>query len=99
VFQNIAALRQLKPEFVLILSAGHVYHMDYRKLLRYHAETNADLTIATVEHSLTAAQQFGVVEVNSENRVVGFQEKPLNPRSVPSRPASALRIQHGVVRK
>jgi glucose-1-phosphate adenylyltransferase len=95
VFQNIAALRQLKPEVVLILSGDQVYHMDYRELLRYHAETNADLTISTVEHPLTAARQFGVVEVNRESRVVGFQEKPSNPRSVPSRPASAL-ISMGV---
>jgi len=64
VFQNIAALRQRGPEFVLILSADQVYHMDYRELLRYHAETNADLTIATVEHSLSAAKHFGVVVVS-----------------------------------
>jgi len=95
VFQNIAALRRREPEFVLILSADQVYHMDYRELLRYHAETNADLTIATVEHSLTSAKHFGVVEVDSEHRVVGFQEKPSNPRSVPSRPAAAL-ISMGV---
>jgi glucose-1-phosphate adenylyltransferase len=69
--------------------------MDYRDLLRYHAATNADLTIATVEHSLTAAKHFGVVEVDSEQNVVGFEEKPSNPRSVPSRPAGVL-INMGV---
>jgi glucose-1-phosphate adenylyltransferase len=90
VFQNIAMLPPHRPEAVLILSADHVYDMDYREILRYHAETNADLTIATVEQSLAAARQFGVVEVDSEHRVVGFQEKPLHPRSLPSRPASAL---------
>jgi glucose-1-phosphate adenylyltransferase len=95
VFQNIGALRKGGPEFVLILSADHVYHMDYRELLRYHAAANADLTIATVEHSLTAAKQFGVVEVDSEHRIVGFQEKPSNPRSAPSRPTRAL-ISMGV---
>lgn len=95
VFQNIGVLRCREPEFVLILSADQVYQMDYRELLRYHLETNADLTIATVEHSLTAAKHFGVVEVDSEHTVVGFQEKPANPRSVPSRPAAAL-ISMGV---
>jgi glucose-1-phosphate adenylyltransferase len=95
VFQNIAALRRSGPEFVLILSADQVYHMDYSVLCRYHAETDADLTIATVEQSLTAARHFGVVEVDSKLRVVGFQEKPLSPRSVPSRPAGAL-ISMGV---
>ena len=72
VFQNIAALRHSGPEFVLILSGDQVYHMDYRELLRYHAETNADLTIATVEQSLTAAKHFGVVETDREHKVVGF---------------------------
>jgi glucose-1-phosphate adenylyltransferase len=95
VFQNIAELRHSGPEFVLILSADQVYHMDYRELLRYHAGTNADLTIATVEHRLAAAKHFGVVEVDRERRVAGFQEKPSNPRSVPSRPARAL-ISMGV---
>jgi glucose-1-phosphate adenylyltransferase len=95
VFQNIAALRHRGPEFVLILSSDQVYHMDYRELLRYHAETDADMTIATVEHSLAAAKHFGVVEVGSEQRVVGFQEKPSKPRSAPSRPAGAL-ISMGV---
>jgi glucose-1-phosphate adenylyltransferase len=90
VFQNVAALPPHGPDFVLILSADHVYQMDYRELLRYHAETNADLTIATVEHSLTEAKQCGVIEVDSEHRVIGFQEKPSNPRSAPSHPASAL---------
>jgi glucose-1-phosphate adenylyltransferase len=90
VFQNIGALRQGGTEFVLILSGDQVYHMDYRKLLRYHAETNADLTIATVEHSLTAAQHFGVVETDRVHGVVGFQEKPSDPRSMPSHPARAL---------
>lgn len=95
VFQNIPTLRKGQPKFVLILSGDQVYQMDYRELLRHHAETHADLTIATVEHPLTAAKHFGVVEVDTEHRVVGFQEKPPTPRSVPSRPDGAL-ISMGV---
>ena len=95
VFQNIGAFQNDGPEFVLILSGDHVYHMDYRWLLRSHAETDADLTIATVEHRLTDAAHFGVVEVDTESRVIGFQEKPPIPRAIPSRPAAAL-ISMGV---
>ena len=95
VFQNIGAFQNDGPEFVLILSGDHVYQMDYRSLLRSHAETDADLTIATVEHRLTDAAHFGVVEVDTESRVIGFQEKPPIPRPIPSRPAAAL-ISMGV---
>jgi glucose-1-phosphate adenylyltransferase len=95
VFQNIGAFQNDGPDFVLILSGDHIYHMDYRSLLRSHAETDADLTIATVEHRLTDAAHFGVVEVDTESRVIGFQEKPSNPRPIPSRPAAAL-ISMGV---
>jgi glucose-1-phosphate adenylyltransferase len=90
VFQYIGALRQGGPDFVLILSGDHVYSMDYHALLRDHAETGADLTIATVEHDLRKATHFGVVEVDTECKVIGFQEKPPIPRPIPSRPASAL---------
>lgn len=95
VFQNSALLGDRGMEIVLILSADQVCHMDYRKLLRYHADTNADLTIATVDQSVTVAKEFGVVELDSEQRVAGLQEKPSNPRFVPSRHARA-RISMGV---
>ena len=62
VFQNSHLLQDNDVEYVLVLSGDHVYHMDYRDLLRQHVDTDADLTIATVEHSLREASQFGVVE-------------------------------------
>jgi glucose-1-phosphate adenylyltransferase len=90
VFQNLAALRQGTNEPVLILSADQVYQMDYRELLAFHASTDADLTICTVEHSLDTAKNFGVVEVDNAYRVVGFQEKPSIPRPFARSPAGAL---------
>jgi glucose-1-phosphate adenylyltransferase len=90
VFQNIDELRLRGSDVVLILSADQVYHMDYRELLSHHALTNADVTIGTVQQSLTAAKRFGVVEVNSGHKVVGFQEKPLNPIPSPSCSSWAL---------
>ena len=90
VFQNMAALRKSADDLVLILSADQVYQMDYRELLAFHSSTDADVTIGTVEHSLTAAKQCGVVEVDSAHRVVGFQEKPSVPTPLPRSPARAL---------
>ncbi|HLH32434.1 MAG TPA: sugar phosphate nucleotidyltransferase [Terriglobia bacterium] len=89
VFQN-AELLDSDSEFVLVLSGDHIYQMDYRELLRRHVETNADLSIATVEHPIRQASQFGVVEVDATFRVTGFEEKPPNPRSLPNEPSRAL---------
>ena len=90
VFQNMGVLASEKPDFVLILAGDHVYDMDYRDIIQHHAETNADLTLATVEHPLEDASHFGVVEVDREFKVIGFQEKPREPRTLPWRPAMAL---------
>jgi glucose-1-phosphate adenylyltransferase len=88
VFQNAELLDD--AEFVLVLSGDHIYHMDYGDLVRQHIQMNADLTIATVEHPVRDASNFGVVEVDANFRVTGFEEKPENPRSLPSDPSMAL---------
>ena len=95
VFQNLPVIQSEEPEFVLILSGDHVYHMDYRDLIQRHLETNADLTIANVEHPAKDASPFGVVEASADFRVTGFAEKPRNPRSLPGKPTMAL-ISMGV---
>jgi glucose-1-phosphate adenylyltransferase len=89
VFQN-ADLLHAATEFVLVLSGDHIYQMDYRDLLRQHVETNADLTIATVEYPLREASRFGVVQVDENFRVTGFEEKPASPRPLPSDPSMSL---------
>lgn len=95
VFQNLPVIQWNESENVLILSGDHVYQMDYRELLAQHVETNADVTIATIEHPLKDASHFGVVEVNRDFKVTGFEEKPVKPRSLPLRPERAL-ISMGV---
>jgi glucose-1-phosphate adenylyltransferase len=94
VFQNMNLLHA-GSEFVLVLSADHIYQMDYRELLRRHVETNADLTIATVKYPVRQASHFGVVQVNEDFRVTGFDEKPVKPSRLPSDPSMSL-ISMGV---
>jgi len=94
IFQNAGLLND-DSEFVLILSGDHIYQMDYRDLLRQHLQTNAEVMIATVEHPLEQASQFGVVEVDATFRVTGFEEKPAKPRALPAKPSHAL-ISMGV---
>lgn len=88
VYQNLLCLEN--AQHVLILAGDHVYQMDYQKLIRRHLDTNADLTVSTVQFPLNQANNFGVVEVNKDGRVKRFVEKPAAPRPMLQRPASAL---------
>jgi glucose-1-phosphate adenylyltransferase len=76
VRQNLYLVRRELPSQVLILSGDHVYKMDYSIFKRYHEEKDADVTVAVIEMELEASRSYGVVEVNLEGRIVGFQEKP-----------------------
>ena len=83
VLQNLLLLEQHPCDFVLILSADHVYRMDYRDLLRFHIASRAEATIATVDQPQESSTEVGVLDVDDSNRVVGFEEKPQHPK--PSR--------------
>src|SRR5262249_30569644 len=74
---NVRLVQEHQCRFALVVSADHVYKMDYRNLLSFHASTGAEVTIATVEHPKECASEMGVLEMNNE-RVVGFREKPGN---------------------
>lgn len=80
IFQNIRFIDTYNPEYVLILSGDHIYKMDYSKMLAYHKKNNSDATIAVLEVPIEEAFQFGIMNTNEENRIVGFQEKPENPK-------------------
>src|SRR5437016_14672452 len=73
VFQNMSLIEKERPEFVLIIAADHIYKMDYTNLLRRHADSGADLTVAAVEYPRRMARAFGVLQVNSRNEVIAFE--------------------------
>lgn len=81
IYENIDFIDELDPEYVLILSGDHIYKMDYRQLLKAHKEKNADVSIAVMEVPWEEASRFGIVNVNEENRIVEFDEKPKNPKN------------------
>ncbi|HWA93356.1 MAG TPA: glucose-1-phosphate adenylyltransferase [Terracidiphilus sp.] len=76
VYQNIYSIGSEQPKYVIILSGDHIYKMDYSRMLDYHQEKKADVTIATIPISPDEVKHFGVVEVAPGGEVVGFQEKP-----------------------
>ncbi|NLN92465.1 MAG: glucose-1-phosphate adenylyltransferase [Candidatus Hydrogenedens sp.] len=90
LYQNLYSINQADPKHVLVLSGDHIYKMNYQKMFRQHLETGADLTIGAIETPLTEASRFGVFEVDINNRVTGFEEKPASPQSIPGNPSAAL---------
>lgn len=76
VYQNIYSIGSEQPRHVLILSGDHIYKMNYGRMLQQHNDSGADVTLATIQIDLDEVQRFGVVDVHSDNRVVGFEEKP-----------------------
>ncbi len=90
VYQNIYAIEKERPDYVVILAGDHIYKMDYAQLVAAHKEKNADLTIAALPVSIAEATQFGVMQVDGTDRIIGFEEKPAKPKPMPSDPNRAL---------
>jgi glucose-1-phosphate adenylyltransferase len=90
VYQNLYLLQTDRPKRVVILSGDHVYKMDYAKLLRFHDARKAAATVAAIEVPTDQAHAFGNLEVDEDQRIRAFVEKPHDPPSMPGRPGSAL---------
>ncbi len=86
IFQNLNLLDVRKPKYVLIVSADHIYRMDYMRMLSYHIQNKADLTIAALEVPKEEATDFGVMSTDDSGRIVEFQEKPKDPKTIPGKP-------------
>ncbi len=81
VFQNISFIEKYKPDYVLILSGDHIYNMDYEKMIKFHIEKKADLTIAVQEVSIKEAHRFGIAVTDKNAQIIEFQEKPEKPKN------------------
>ena len=90
IYQNLDIIRNHNPEFVLILAGDHIYKMDYGAMLAAHVEKEADVTVGCIEVPIERANAFGVMEVDEEERVLSFEEKPSQPKPKPGRTDAAL---------
>ena len=90
IYQNIYLLEREKPDYVLILSGDHIYRMDYSTLLVLHSRRNARLTLGAVVVPKEEAHDFGILEVDDHGWVIGFEEKPSDPKTIPGRPDLCL---------
>jgi len=82
VYQHLNFIDLYNPEYVLILSGDHIYKMDYSLMLDQHIQTKADLTIASITVNPLDAKRFGIIEVDQNNKIVKFVEKPQKPKSL-----------------
>lgn len=90
IFQNIRFIEQQDPEHVCIFGSDHIYKMDIRQMLCFHKENKAKLTVSAIRMPIQEATQFGVIEIDEHNRMIGFEEKPSFPKPIPGQPDWAL---------
>ncbi|MBI4496187.1 MAG: glucose-1-phosphate adenylyltransferase [Deltaproteobacteria bacterium] len=86
IYQNVYVLQMDRPDLVVILSGDHIYKMNYREMIDTHLARKADLTAGVIEMDKALSPNFGVLEVDENYRIVGFEEKPRIPRTIPGHP-------------
>ncbi|MBW7874813.1 MAG: glucose-1-phosphate adenylyltransferase [Candidatus Cloacimonetes bacterium] len=90
IFQNMNLIRERNPHVVAIFGGDHIYKMDVSAMVRYHHDKSADCTIAAIAVPIEEASAFGVLQIDSDWRIIGFEEKPKNPTPLPNDPTMAL---------
>ena len=91
VFQNLTHINDENPTQVCVFGGDHIYRMDISQMMRFHKSNNADLTISATPIPISEASEFGIIEVDENWRLTGFQEKPqTTPKSIPNRPDMCL---------
>lgn len=89
VFQNVNLIYDYNPELVLVFGADHIYRMDIRKMIDFHLKCEASVTVAARPVPIHQASSFGVIVIDKEKRITGFQEKPEKPVPMPDNPERA----------
>ena len=81
IYQNLPYIESMDAEYILILSGDHVYKMNYEKMLSFHKEKKAALTIAVIEVPWEEASRFGIMNTDADMYITEFAEKPKEPKS------------------
>lgn len=84
IYQNLSRIRIEDPDIVAVFAGDHIYRMDLQKMIEFHKEKESNLTICALRYPIKkAAGLFGILEIDEEKRVTGFEEKPERPASIP----------------
>ncbi len=90
VYQNIDIIESYDPQFIVLLAGDHIYKMDYEKMLQQHVHQRADVTVGCLEVPRKEASGFGVMDVDDNDQILSFVEKPANPPTMPDKPDMSL---------
>ncbi|UGA56234.1 glucose-1-phosphate adenylyltransferase [Vibrio sp. VB16] len=90
VYQNLDLIKRQNAKRVLILGGDHIYKMDYSRMLNFHVENNAAVTVACIHKPIEEASSFGVMGLDATGQINTFVEKPANPPADPSDPTQSL---------
>ena len=90
IYQNIRFIEVAAPDEVCIFGSDHIYKMDIRQMLDFHRRKEAQLTVSALRMPIEKASQFGVIEVDTDGQMIGFEEKPAHPKCIPGEPEWAM---------
>lgn len=91
IYQNLNIITDEEPEFTFVFGADHVYRMDVQQMLQFHLDKRAELTVAAIPIPVEEASEFGIIEVDSDGRMIGFTEKPkTGAKTIPGDPTRCL---------
>ncbi|WP_417601315.1 glucose-1-phosphate adenylyltransferase [Pararhodobacter oceanensis] len=90
VTQNEHVIKGYAPKYIIILAGDHIYKQDYSLMIQHHVDSGADVTVGCIEVPRAEATGFGVMKVDTEDRILDFVEKPADPPAMPNDPNTAL---------
>jgi glucose-1-phosphate adenylyltransferase len=90
VYHNLNLIHDFAPDVIAVFGADHIYRMNIEQMLAHHIEKKADVTVAALPVPVGAATEFGILETESNGRIVGFEEKPMHPKPMPADGSHAL---------
>lgn len=90
IFQNLDVISQYQAKYIIVLAGDHIYKMDYSRMLLDHVEKGSQCTVACIEVPCSQASEFGIMDINDDEQIINFIEKPQFPPSIPGKPYAAL---------
>ena len=90
IHQNLRLLDRTSPDLVAVFGGDHIYKMNVGQMVDFHRDSGAATTVACLPVPSAEASAFGVIKVNDDWRITGFEEKPENPSEIPGRPGWSL---------
>ncbi|MCG3172422.1 MAG: Glucose-1-phosphate adenylyltransferase [Myxococcota bacterium] len=90
IYHNLNILTDEMPDITCVFGGDHIYKMDVRQMIQFHRDTRADITVAAVPAPAAMSIHFGVIEADHNHRMIGFEEKPAAPKTMPGDPTRIL---------